>query len=582
MSSEYLFPQFGNMQNMGQNPSPWFTIANQFLPRNLHDVIRWSRYITTQSPTTTEVIRKMASYPITSFKVDSSNTHTVEKYQSIFKLLKLRQTLQEIGFAYHTLGNVFISIHFPIHRSLVCPSCATSYSARKADFVTFKKGKFQGTCPHCQAQVDFKRFDLKSTNTREMNVIRWDPINITVNHNPITGQSDYYYSIPNEVRRKIIAGDMLYLSTTPWSFIEAALQNKDYKFDNSKIYHMKAPSLATVDLNGIAVPPLISLFGLIFYQATLRKANESIAAEYMTPLRVVYPGSTGSDPAVAMSLGNFKSRMEQAISKHKRDRNHVLVAPVPVGYGTISGEGKALLVNAEIREAEETMLLSLGVSRELLSGTTNWTSSTVGLRLMQSSMDSYVGQMNELLEWLGTQMADYIGLEQAGVALEEFKLIDDTVMQQLWANLAAQDKVSMSGLFEVLGMDYQKELERKKQDHIDQQVAEVEAAIESKKARVTAAMRLSADADESTSEYVEFVQQCLLEAEDLVGQPPEMVQLVMAKLEVEDPAKALVISELIANMQAVAEPAPEDSAGGPNGPPTKAPSAGKKPSPSKD
>ncbi len=140
----------------------------------------------------------------------------------------------------------------------------------------------------------------------------------------------------------------------------------------------------------------------------------------------------------------------------------------------------------------------------------------------------------------------------------------------------------MSGLFDVLGMDYKKELERKKQDHIDQQVAEVEAAIESKKARVTAAMRLSADADESTSEYVEFVQQCLIEAEDLVGQPPEMVQLVMAKLEVEDPAKALVISELIANMQAAAEPAPEDSAGGPGGPPTKAPSAGKKPSPSKD
>lgn len=566
--SDFMSPQYGNT---GQNPSPWFTIANQFLPRNLHDVIRWSRYITTQSPTTTEVIRKMASYPITDFKVSGDNVDVKKTYKNTFKLLKLRQTLQEIGFAYYTVGNVFISVYFPIIRTLTCQRCNTSYNAKETSgFIQFKKFIFSGTCPHCNQMGEFTRTDTKSTNVADMNIIRWDPLNISVNNNPITGQSEYYYTIPNDVKRRILTGDMLYLSSTPWSFIEAVQRGQDYKFDVNGIYHMKVPSLTTVDLNGIAVPPLISLFGLIFYQATLRKANESIATEFLNPLRVVYPMPSGStDPAVNMSLGNFKYRMEDAIKKHKRDRNHVLVSPVPIGYSTVSGEGRALLVNQEIQQAEDTMLLSLGVSRELLSGTTNWTSSTVGLRLMESTMDGYVGHLNELLSWLFGRISSYLGLEKEEVTLEPFKLIDDTTMQQMFANLASQGKVSMSAFYETVGMDYEEELERTKQENIHRAVMEVETDIEVRKARITAAMKASTKQGKGdSSEYSEFVKQCLLEFREFVGKDPAEVQLALSQLEVEDPAKALVISELLRSIQAAAEPAEDPSQG--SGQPPKA------------
>lgn len=550
-SSDYLLPSMGNTFNFGQTPNPWFTVANQFLPRNLHDVIRWSRYITTQSPTITEVIRKLASYPITDFEVKSKENTTVEKYQQIFKLLRLRQHLQEIGFSYHTLGNAFISLYFPILRMLRCPSCSTDYHAKKASFISFKKYEFKGICPHCNYSGVFERIDRKSMNIKDMNIIQWDPINIVVNHNPITGESEYYYSIPNEVRRKIVEGDMLFLSTTPWSVIEAVQKNQDYKFDAGGIYHLKAPSLTTHSLNGIAVPPLISLFSLVFYQQTLRKANEAIATEFLNPLRVIFPNPNGSaDPSVVTSMAGFKNRMEAALKKHKRDKAHILVSPMPVGYGTVSGEGRALLVNQEIQQAEETMLLSQGVSRELLSGTTNWTSSTVGLRLLENSMSSYVSQLNELLEWIFGLIAEYLRLENCEIKLREFKLIDDTTLQQTFAQLATAGKLSMTKLFETFGMDYEEEIEARKKEQIEMAVADVETQIELRQARISAAQRLSTKNAETSSEHADFIRTAINKAMEFLPMEHAEAELQLTLMDAEDPAMSLTIRELLQNLQA--------------------------------
>ncbi len=550
MSTDYLTPSFGNTQNFGQTPSPWFTVANQFLPRNLHDVIRWSKYITTQSPTTTEVIRKLASYPITDFEIDSKEETTKEKYRDVFKKLGLRQNLQEIGFGYHTLGNVFISIYYPITRVLRCTNCTTDYPARNAKWVKFKKYKFEGKCPKCAYDGHLERIDRKSFDTSEMNIIQWDPLNIVVNNNPITGRSEYYYAIPNEIRRKITTGDMLFLSSTPWSFIEAVRLNQDYKFDDDGIYHLKAPSLTTHSLNGIAVPPLISLFSLVFYQQTLRKANEAIATEFLTPLRVVYPQPSGSgDPSVVMSLSNFKSRMENELKRHKRDPSRIVVAPGPIGYGTISGEGRALLVNQEIQQAEETMLLSLGVSKELLSGTSNWTSSTVGLRLLESNMSSYVAQIDTLLEWMFGKIAQYMSLESCAVKLKEFKLIDDTTMQQMFANLAANGKVSMTKLFESFGEDYADEERNLQKEAIDTIVREAVVQIKSKEAVTTEARKISTQNSETSSEQADFVRTSINQALEFMNMDPGEVELQLQLMDAEDPAMSIAIRGILQSIQ---------------------------------
>jgi hypothetical protein len=254
-----------------QYGNPWFQVANQFLPRNFLDTIRWSKYIILQSPVVAETLRKYSTYPITDFTIGTKNDKIKAKYLEILKSFKMKEALMNIGFEYFTLGNSFVSIYFPIHRSLSCPSCNTKYSAKKASFLTFKQWQYSGICPSssCGYKGVFKREDSKSTSIDDMNIIRWDPLSIVINNNPITGEKEYFYKIPNSLKNRIVKGDRLLVDTIPWGFIEAAKQNQDFKFDKDSLYHlMNVTTGASVE--GTAIPPMLSLYSLVFYQATLR------------------------------------------------------------------------------------------------------------------------------------------------------------------------------------------------------------------------------------------------------------------------------------------------------------------------
>ena len=48
-----------------ETPSQFFTIAGQFLPRDLNGIVKWAYYLLNQEPLVNEVIRKLASFPIT-------------------------------------------------------------------------------------------------------------------------------------------------------------------------------------------------------------------------------------------------------------------------------------------------------------------------------------------------------------------------------------------------------------------------------------------------------------------------------------------------------------------------------------
>lgn len=538
----HLIPGLGNS---GQTTNPWFTVANQFVPRNLHDVIRWARYITLQSPTTSEVIRKLSTYPITDFDIKTNKETLKEKYKDLYKSFKLKEFLQNVGFEFFTVGNSFISIYFPIHRSLTCPSCKTVHSAKSAHFLSFKQYQFTGECPVCSYKGSFIRKDTKSLEVEDMNVIRWSPEHMVVDHNPITGESEYYYRIPNTVKRKIQEGNKLFVNSVPWGFIEAVRYNQDFKFDKANIFHLKNVSTGG-SVEGISVPPLLSLFSLVFYQATLRKANEAIATEYLNPLRVIFPQAqtANSDPATSMNLRNFSKNMEDALKKHKQDKNHILVAPVPVGYSPIGGEGRNLLVSQEIQQAEDSILLSLGVSRELLSGTTNWTSSAVGLRMMENLLLGYVSRLQDLIDWITSKVTSYLSLELVEATMIPFKLYDDDMLKQLMVNLNGTTKISDTTLLSELGLDFSRELDLMKNEQVDKAKVEVELQYETEQAQILAAQGKGAEMS-NNEEAKSILQKSQELAEQLYNADEGSRRSLLAQLKTQDYTQWLLVSKLL-------------------------------------
>lgn len=479
-----MFDDPRNLSRFGGSgtPNPFYTIANQFVPRNLHDVIKWARFIFTQSPTLTEVIRKYATYPITEIEYTSNsgkNASEIEKYKALEKSIKLPKFLADSGVNFYTIGNDFISIYFPIIRTLVCPSCGHHTeirSALKTYGIKFHNFKFKGKCPKCDvASNNFKVVDTKSMDVSGINLIRWPAETITINHNQITGESEYWYSIPNSVRRKIMAGDPNFIATVPWEIIQAVERKQSFLFSPGSIYQMKNLEFGGI-LEGYGLPPIISMYSSVFHIAILKRANEAIATEHMTPLRVIYPnqGTGAGDPISMMSMSSFVGRMESAFQKFKTDPNHLIVAPIPVGYQAIGGQGRAMLVTQELQAEEESMLLGMGVSRELLSGTTNWTSSTVGLRLLENTMYSWTSEMDLFIQWTMNKIGAYMGYSPVQAKLKPFSLIDDEALKNQATQLAEAGLISPSTLISTFDMDFHEELKKAVKDKVDMALMQAE------------------------------------------------------------------------------------------------------------
>ena len=531
--------------NASQYNNPWFVVANQFLPRNFIDTIRWSKYIILQSPVVAETLRKYATYPITEFTIDTKNEKTKEKYKYILKTFKMKEALMNIGFEYFTIGNSFISIYTPIHRSLVCPKCKVTYAAKKTDFLTFKQWEFSGTCPGCGYKGKFNRVDSKSKSIEDMNVIRWDPLSIIISNNPITGEKEYFYKIPQSLKNRIAKGDRLLVDTIPWGFVEAAKNNQEFKFDKGSIYHlMNVTTGASVE--GTAVPPMLSLYSLIFYQATLRKANEAISLEYLSPMRVLYPmAQTGnSDPVIAMSMRNFVANMKNAVLDHKRDPNHLVFAPGPVGYQAIGGEGKNLLVSQEIQQAEESILLALGVSRELLAGTTNWQSTSIGLRMMEALLYNYTSRLSEFIEWAMMKVSTYLEIENIKIELVPFKLMDDDNAKNLLVQLAAVGKASYTSVFEKFDMDFAEEQEKIMGEAVELAKTQIETQYEIEQAQFLAGRKKTESMNENEG-YKTSLQKAQEMSQQLFQADEGTRRSFLMQLKTQDYGQYLMVSKIL-------------------------------------
>lgn len=484
----------------GGTSSPFYLLSNQFLPRNFNDVIRWSRFVLVNSPTLSEVIRKYSTYPVTSFIIQAPIEAHKTSWKKIIKKVKLKSFLEDAGFSYHAMGNFYFSIYFPLIRMIICNSCQSEYSYEDSlHFAKFKNYEFEGKCPKCNTLGKFKRSDRKSMSIESLSLVSWPVEHVSVHKNPITGDCNYYYTIPNVVKKGIAMGDPIYIATTPWSIIEAVKQGKDYLFDKSNFYHMKNGSFGDI-LNGYGLPPLISTYSYIFYQVLLRKANEAVAVERLTSMRIVSPRpmSGNSDPSLGLNLRTFAAQMENNLRRYKKDPNHIMVSPVPTEVSNIGGDGRAMLVTQELQNAEETVLLGMGIPRELMAGTVNWTSSTVGLRLLENTLNNYVEQLHDALEWIVDKINNYYNYKDVTVTLVPFKLMDDDAARQQVSTMFQQGLVSPSTWLESFGFDLEEEQIKSRKDTINIETSKLQTEHEVKLAKFSKAIDLDSQSSQES------------------------------------------------------------------------------------
>jgi len=448
-----------------------FDFLTGFIPRRLKDLFRWAEYLAYSSAHIYAVIKKFGEYPITRFIYETEADKEKERHKDLFeRQLRVKGFLTKVSFDKFLYGNVFVSMYEPFKRYLKCPRCQTKHAADIVDW-TYDADKvlFKFRCPEprCKSDVACRPDDQKLIDASRITLIRWDPKAIDIEHNPITNQAVYYYNIPDWLRNSVRKGSRNMVNTMPYELLLAMKKNTVFKFAPNQLYHLRVPGPSGVEEHW-GFPPITSAIKLFLFAATLRKANEAIAMEHITPMRVLYPQANGpsGDPIANMNLGTWKDEVERNYRRFRRDPLHIMISPTPIGVEDIGGNGRALLTLGEVQEAEKNIVLSLGVPMEFITGGLGQVRGEITLRQIENQLQTHIEDLNDLIQWIEDKASRFLNYKTIRVRLADFKMIDDVENKQMLFSLWQAQKVSDTRMAEALNLDLEAERKQRIEDSL--------------------------------------------------------------------------------------------------------------------
>lgn len=510
-------------RNNTAHPNPMFDFLTGFVPRRLRDLFVWMEYLYYNSAQIFAALKKFSEYPITDIAYTTTNSALEKRVKDLHtKQLKVKALLIRCGLDRWIYGNSFTSVYQPFVRFLKCPECGKMTNIEHVNYrFKIKKIAFEYTCRKCKNVVHGKVIDRRLTDPDKIHIIRWDPKQMDIDYNPITGESIYYYSVSKDIKDKVLKGNKHLLNTMPMSFLKAVETNKMYRFAKGQIYHMKVDPPAGIDQQW-GFPPLTAAIKLFFYAAVLRKANEAIALDHIVPFRILHPAQSVSsgDPIQQISLNTLFEEVRSGLRRWRRDPLTIMTAPVPVGMTQIGGDGRALLTLGEVKEAEDGIIAAMGIPREFIYGGLSFTGSAITLRMLENQLLTYTGELNELLQWVTDRSCKILGWQTVECELTEFKLIDDVQQKQLLLTLnqGGQQLISNTTIGELNDFDLKEERTKRKQEALDEVRFQHEVQTEVSKLQNSLAQQVQNQAMMGQQGLAYDQQQVISQADQLVQQ----------------------------------------------------------------
>jgi len=570
--SDKYYVKSGNLTKLDY-PSPFFDISRSYMPKTVKMMFKHCRTFFYRNGFLNSVITKMCEYPITDILFEKETDPKAKKlYVKFFdEDIKIKSMLIEVGLDYFTYGNSFVSANMKFQRYLKCRSCGESHPIDTIKY-TWKNFEFHGSCPKCGHMGNFAIDDHYLSNPAYLKFVRWSPENIDLEYDPLTGETTYYYNMPATVRARLVKGNKKALKTTPELFITSLKEKKKIELDSNNLYHFKRHTLAEED-QGWGKPVVLSALADIWYMQTLRRGNEAIAAEHIVPFRTLFPAPTGAiDPFSQMNLRNWRSKLEEDVRKWKQDPNHIGIFPIPIGTQNIGGDAKMLLVTAELKFLEETIINSLGVPLEFIKGGATWTGSSISLRIVENHFLTYRSQLENFLNHFVIRKAkELVKFPEVKVHFKRLRMADDTETKRFVLELAATNKISLSKVLEEFGINFEEEKENIKSSKdfeinlaIENAIKEAEAAgkaseiaakyqVRAQQAMIDEQARIREEkfknelAEETKSEIAEADMSLIIDkyAEEIMLMAPERGQQALQQLEKKQPYTAALVAKRI-------------------------------------
>lgn len=551
--------------NTSSHGSPLFDFLTAFAPRKLKDLFRLCEYLYFNSSQIYAALQKFCTYPVTDLIYETQNESLKDYYENLHdKTLKTKRILIRAAVDKFVYGNAFFSMYSPFVRFLKCTKCSSLTNITQVTYkFKLKKLTFDYTCAACKQRVLVDRksvVDKPITRKDRISVIRWDPKLMDIDYNPITGHSEYYYTIPKELKERAAKGSKHLIDTMPMEFLETLRDDKIFKFAEGQIFHMRMDAPAGIEAQW-GFPPLASTIKLFFYAAVLRKANEAIALDYVVPLRIISPkmASGNADPMLTISLAKWSDEMKHSVKKWRRDPLHIMWSPIPAEVTHLGGQARALMTLGEVQAAEDNIIAAMGLPKEFIYGGFSAMGSGIQLRVLENQLVHQTGDLNDLLQWITDMSAKKLGRGTVQVSLAPFRFIDDVQQKALLLQLNMADPttgpwLSKRTLGEAFDVDPQEERKWRKQEALDDARTQQDLQNEMQKRQTNLANQARAQAAMGQQGGLGYDQQAVIAQADQIVQQLAALdqgsrQSQMHALQSEDAVMYAVVKERFETQQ---------------------------------
>lgn len=464
-----------------QFPDPFADYASTVMPSNIVDALRWCEYVCNNNGIYSSALVRVLSYFITevTFLDDKIGDDERQKWDKFLnRTLDVLEVVKDVGFNFLAYGNVFASVVVPFTRHLRCEGttvdgspCGTEHPLRVVhsdDRFRFQWAnyEFRATCQKCGYSGRWSHVDRRSTNEEDLSVKCWDPHFIDIIEDPLTRRCRYVWRIPEKYKRLVRQGYLDMLETVNWEIVECIKTNRNMRFEDGVLFHLKEKPLAGHDTAGWGISRVLPNFRQAWYVQVLHRYNEAIAMDYVIPFRVITPPAAGTgtaeslDPLNNMNLGNFASQVRAMIRRRRRDPGGWHTLPFPVQYQALGGEAQQLAPFELMQQGVSLLLNNIGVPAELHQGNLQVNAAPAALRLFESIWQGLVHGLNRFLLWLGRKVAEVMSWEPTEFGLTKPTVIDDLNDQMARLQLMQSQMVSATTALQGLGLDWRSEMRR--------------------------------------------------------------------------------------------------------------------------
>lgn len=453
-------------------PHPYFDLSNQDVPRTVKELFRWCLFLYMSHSEIAPLINKKCSYVTTEIVYNTESEKDKKAWQEVLEeTLDIRAFERMMLLDYEVFGNAFCSISYPFDRRLVCKSCDAGHRMQDPELKWhYREHRFVGICPACKHKGTFKVEDTQIKRRKAIRLIRWFPEYIQILKNEITGYTRYIYKVPRWIRKGVVNSEndqnKYLVEDMPMVFLDAIREGKDVELDADNIYHMRTEGCSYYD-SSYGIPPLLTVFKDAWLYQTYRRAQEAIAVEHILPMRLLIPRPAAGDhsPHMHNDLGAWSSRMQNIVSRWRRDPNAIFTVPFPSDVQNVGGDAQALNVHNDMRQVREQIAGGLDLPADLIYGNMSWSGSSVTLRMLENTFINVIGKLERFLnKFIVERLASWGDLPDIEITHRDFKMADDAQQKQIALSLRQTNTLSDRTVIKELGFDYSTEQKYKREE----------------------------------------------------------------------------------------------------------------------